>query len=211
MHTNDTNMNAKLYDVKGEVVGDIELSDKIFARPWNPNLVHQALVTQEANARRPWAHTKDRAEVSGGGRKPWKQKHTGRARHGSIRSPLWRGGGVTHGPRKEKIYAKKLNKKMLRGALYAVLSRRLADEELRIVDSLAIDAPKTKALFVVLKGAFGKTMHALLVPAKGNRMLFRVSRNIPRVKTIDAASLNVKDLLRYKHIVIDKAAIADII
>ncbi len=192
-------------------MGEIDLPDAIFARPWNAALVHQALVTQEANRRKPWAHVKTRGEVRGGGRKPWKQKHTGRARHGSIRSPIWRGGGVTHGPAPERDFSKKINKKMLRIALHTILSRRLKDNALRIMDTLAIAAPKTKSASLMLQGALGKTPHALLIPSKENRAIFRASRNIPRVKAVDAASLNVKDLLSYKHILIDKAAVADII
>ena len=117
-------MKAKVYNLKGEVVKETELSDVIFLHPWNSDLVYQALRIQTANRRHPLAHAKNRAEVSGGGRKPWKQKGTGRARQGSIRSPIWKGGGVTHGPTKEKIFARKLNKKMLRGAIHSVLAKR---------------------------------------------------------------------------------------
>ena len=116
-------MKINIYNLKKEKAGEIELSDRIFGVKWNADLVHQALNTQLANRRQPWAHAKDRAEVSGGGKKPWKQKGTGRARHGSIRSPLWIGGGATFGPSKERNFAKKINIKMKRLAIFSVLSR----------------------------------------------------------------------------------------
>src|SRR3989344_2260366 len=139
-------MKTQIYNLKGESVGEIDLSDKIFNQKWNPDLVHQVLRVQLSNARSPWAHAKNRAEVSGGGKKPYKQKHTGRARHGSIRSPIWKGGGVTFGPRNDRDFSKKINKKMSRIALHSILSRKLIDGELRIIDSLEISQPKTKEL-----------------------------------------------------------------
>lgn len=202
-------MKTQIYNLKGEAVGQVDLSDDVFAAKWNPDLVHQALRTQMANARKPWAHVKDRSEVRGGGRKPWKQKHTGRARHGSIRSPIWKGGGVTHGPRKEKDYSLKINKKMLRGAIYSVLSKKLADQELKVVDSLKLNSHKTKELAMALKNISNK-MSTLLVPAKGNKEIYMASANIPKVKSLSANSLNVKELLQYKNVLIDKGAILEI-
>ena len=120
-------MKSQVYNLAGKEVSEIELPDAIFNRDWNADLVQQLIVSQMANARHPWAHAKGRAEVSGGGKKPWKQKHTGRARHGSIRSPIWKGGGVSHGPVKMRSYAVKVNKKMLSAGLAVVLSRRLKD------------------------------------------------------------------------------------
>lgn len=199
-------MKTQVYNLKGDVVGDIELSDKVFAREWNPDLVHQAVLAQAANRRLPWAHAKNRAEVSGGGRKPWKQKHTGRARHGSIRSPIWRGGGVTHGPLKDRSYEQKINKKMLRVAIHSVLSKKLAEGELRVVDSLNLEVPKTKALF----GAIKKFLPALLVADSQNKAINRASRNIPRAKSLNGASLNVEDLMKFKTILLDKSAVVEI-
>lgn len=199
-------MKTKIYNLKGETTGEIELSDKIFARPWNADLVHQILIAQQANRRIPWAHTKGRGEVSGGGKKPWKQKHTGRARHGSIRSPIWRGGGVTHGPIKEKDYSQKINKKMLRAALYSVLSKKLADGQLKVMDSLELEAPKTKIVSQFVKNY----LPALLVPATGNKNIYRASRNIQRLKSLNGASLNVGDLLKYKNVWLDKKAVEEI-
>ncbi|MFH0712566.1 MAG: 50S ribosomal protein L4, partial [Candidatus Jorgensenbacteria bacterium] len=117
-------MKAEVYNKENKKVDTIELSDRVFGAKWNPALVHQVLVSESANRRKPYASTKDRSEVRGGGRKPWAQKGLGRARHGSIRSPIWVGGGVTHGPRPEKDYGKKINKKMKRTAIYSVLSKK---------------------------------------------------------------------------------------
>jgi len=203
-------MKTDLYNQKAEKIGTIELPDRIFARPWNPDLVHQALRTQLANRRRTTAHTKGRGEVRGGGKKPWRQKGTGRARHGSIRSPLWKGGGVTHGPVKEKKYALKINKKMRQGAIFSVLSRRLQEGELKVVDSLEVGAGKTKSLIAAL-GAFFKTKsNALLIPQPKNKNIYQASRNLPKVKSLDPRALNVYDLLKYKQILLDKEAIPEI-
>jgi len=203
-------MKAKIYNLKGEAVGDIELKDEIFARPWNADLVHQAALTQSANRRQPLAHTKNRAEVSGGGIKPWKQKHTGRARHGSIRSPIWRHGGVTHGPRKDRNFEQKINKKMLRAALFSVLSKRLALGELKIVDSLETGSLKTKELVGKLNIFLNKKLNALLVPTAANKNIYKASRNIPKVKALNPAALNVEDVLKFKQIVVDKEAVTAI-
>src|SRR3989339_233673 len=129
-------MKTQVYNLKGEKVGDIELSDKIFARDWNPDLVHQVMLAQAANRRHPWAHTKNRGEVRGGGIKPWKQKHTGRARHGSIRSPIWRGGGVTHGPRNEKNYSRTIPRGMRVKALFMALSDKVVDGKFIVLETL---------------------------------------------------------------------------
>ena len=203
-------MKTKVYNLKGEVIGETELPDNIFARPWNADLVHQAVITQQANRRKPIAHAKGRGEVRGGGRKPWKQKHTGRARHGSIRSPIWKGGGVAHGPKKEKIFARKINKKMLRAALYSALSKRLADGELKIIDSLQLEAPKTKILAGQLNVFLKKTLNALLIAALGNKNIYRASANLPKVRSIATNSLNIEDILKYKNVLIEQKAISEI-
>jgi len=199
-------MKTQIYNLKGDQVGEMDLNDKIFARNWNPDLVHQALLAQQSNRRKPWAHVKTRGEVSGGGKKPWRQKGTGRARHGSIRSPIWVGGGVTHGPRNERDYTKKLNKKMLRAAIYSVLSKKLNDKELRIVDAFNFEKSKTK----LMHGAIKNFLPALVVPSTGNKIVHRVTRNIQRAKTINGASINVEDLLKYKTILIEKRAVEEI-
>ena len=122
-------MQIDLYNAGGSIIGKADLPEKMFGQKWNPDLVHQVLAAQESNARKPLAHAKGRGEVRGGGKKPWRQKGTGRARHGSIRSPLWKGGGVTHGPTKERNFEKKINKKMRRAALFSILSRKTKEQE----------------------------------------------------------------------------------
>ena len=204
-------MKTDLYNFSGKVVGDIELPDAVFAHSWNADLVHQALLTQVANRRQTTAHTKNRAEVSGGGKKPWRQKGTGRARQGSIRSPIWRGGGVAHGPRKEKVFENKINRKMLRGAIHSVLSKRLKLNELKVVDSFELATPKTKEINLALKNFFkdSEKISVLLVVTPNDKKTYLASRNIPKVKSLPADSLNVEDLLKYKNILVDqKAAMA---
>jgi large subunit ribosomal protein L4 len=127
-------MEAKIYNIQGKEAGNITLPENIFGLPWNADLVHQVVTAMQANARGPVAHTKDRGEVRGGGRKPWQQKGTGRARHGSIRSPIWKGGGITHGPRNDKIYAQKVNRQARQKALLVALSRKYKDGEIVFVD-----------------------------------------------------------------------------
>src|SRR5437868_4100503 len=137
-------MKADVYNLNNEVVGTVELPENIFGARWNSVLVKQVLEAQLANRRIPWAHTKSRGEVRGGGKKPWRQKGTGRARHGSTRSPLWVGGGVTHGPRNDKNFERKVNAKMKAKALYTILSRKLKDGEVVFIDSLSLSQPKAK-------------------------------------------------------------------
>lgn len=200
-------MKAPLYNIAGKTVGEIELSDAVFDCPWNPDLVQQIVVGQAANMRRPWAHAKGRGEVRGGGKKPWKQKHTGRARHGSIRSPIWKGGGVSHGPVKARSYTVHLNKKMMSAALASVLSERLRAGELKIIDALPADIAKTKLMANALR-ALTPTLHALLIPSLQNRLIHRSAANLPRVSIRSPQSFSVTDLLRSKQILLDKDAVA---
>src|SRR3989344_2199437 len=200
-------MKTQVYNLEGLAVSEIELPDGLFAREWNADLVHQVAVAQKANARSPWAHVKGRGEVRGGGRKPWKQKHTGRARQGSIRSPIWKGGGVSlHGPNKERSYEQKVNKKMKMGALAAVLSKRLSDAELKIVDSLPSDISKTKLLMKALM-KMAPEKNALLIPGMDNKNIYRASRHLSKVAAISPRRLNVVELLKYKKILLDKDAV----
>lgn len=195
-------MEAEIFNQNGEKIGKTELPSEIFEVKFNPDLVWQVVVSQAANKRLPWAHTKDRSEVSGGGRKPWPQKGLGRARHGSIRSPLWRHGGVTFGPRKEKIYKKKIPKKMKRKALFMVLSQKVKDKELILVDELKVEKPKTKFFYQILKKLPLKKINALIALPKSDRNLILAARNIPKVKTILAKDLNCLDLLSFKYLVL---------
>jgi large subunit ribosomal protein L4 len=155
-----------------------------------------------ANKRKTIAHTKTRAEVSGGGRKPWPQKGLGRARHGSIRSPLWRHGGIAFGPRKERVFKKKIPKKMKRKALFMVLSQKLKDGEIILVKELKIEKPKTKIFFNILKKLPLKKSSALIALPKVDRNLVLASRNIPKIKTILAKDLNCLDLLSFKYLIL---------
>ncbi len=208
-------MKADVYNLNNEVVGSMELPAEVFGAKWNATLVKQALDAQVANRRAPWAHVRDRSEVSGGGKKPWRQKGTGRARHGSTRSPIWVGGGKAHGPRNDKDYSQKLNKKMKRVALFTALSRKAKDGEIKIFETLAIDAPKTKVLTTTLKGAIslakgGKRYDVLLVSDVTNKNLFRAASNLVKTKALAADSLNIFDILNHKNLFIDKEAIVAI-
>ncbi len=208
-------MKTELYNQKAEKVGTVELPDRVFAAAWNPQLVYQALNAQVSSSRDVLAHAKGRGEVSGGGKKPWKQKHTGRARHASTRSPIWKGGGVAHGPSKDRNFTKKINKKMRQAAIFSVLSKRLKDGEVKFIDSLSFDKPKTKLASDFLK-VFLKSekdakkatrINALIVPDQANREIYRVTRNLQNVKSLNANALNVYDLLKYRKIILDKQAI----
>ena len=201
------------YNIKGEKTGTTKLLPEIFDVKMSPDLVHQAVVAQIANRRQVLAHTKDRGEVRGGGRKPWRQKGTGRARHGSIRSPLWRGGGVTFGPNKERVYKKKINKKMKRKALFMVLTSKVKDNELMLLDKLEIKEPKTKIMAEALKNLFKKDKKdkkqtgVLVVISKKDENIIKATRNISKAKVLRADSLNVLDLLSFKYLLLDKEAI----
>jgi len=205
-------MKVKVYNQKGEEVGTTVLPKEVFEREVNPDLIHQVAVCMMANQRQPWAHTKDRGEVSGGGRKPWRQKGTGRARHGSIRSPIWVGGGVAHGPRKEKKYKKRIPKKMKRQALLSVLSGKVKDNELVVLDKLEIDAPKTKKMAEIIKNlkekakVIEKKSLLIAIPKKDDNII-RSAYNIPKVEVIEARNLNVLELLKYKYLVLPKDSI----
>ena len=203
-------MKVNLYDQKNKKVGDLDLPDQIFGVKWNPDLVHQAIVAQLANRRKPFAHAKDRAEVRGGGKKPWRQKHTGRARVGSIRSPLWRGGGVTHGPLKERNFEQKINKKMKKLALFSALSKKLKDNEIIFVNDLKLENHKTKNMANLIRLFFKKPQSLLIVPEKGNRNAFIAARNIPKTDILNSESLNVYDCLTHKNFLIEKEVVSEL-
>jgi large subunit ribosomal protein L4 len=208
-------MKTDVYNLKNEVVGSMELPASVFGAKWNDVLVKQVLEAQLSNARAPWAHAKDRSEVRGGGKKPWRQKGTGRARHGSTRSPIWVGGGKAHGPRNDRDYSQKINKKMKRVALFAVLSRKAKDGELKVFDTLALEAPKTKiaatALTAVLAPKKGeKRFDVLLVTGTGSKDLSRATGNLQKTQAIGADSLNIYDILNHKNLFIEKGAVETI-
>jgi large subunit ribosomal protein L4 len=200
-------MLVNTYNQNGEKVGQARLPSEIFDVKTNPDLLHQVVVAQMANRRQIVAHTKTRGEVRGGGRKPWRQKGTGRARHGSIRSPLWKGGGVTFGPRKEKIYKQKINKKMARLALFMALSSKAKDNELLILEDLKIEKPKTKLMAEILNKLPSKSKSVLIALPKKEETIIRATSNIPAIQTIEARNLNALDLLSYKYLLMPKEAI----
>ena len=200
---------TKTYNSEGKESGEMELPDSVFGVELVDDLVHQAVVAQMANSRQVLADTKDKGEVRGGGRKPWKQKGTGRARHGSSRSPLWKGGGVTFGPTTDRNFSKRINKKMKMKALFMVLSGKLKDEEIIVVDDLKINKTSTKAMKNIFKNLpiKGKVLLSL---DKSNQNILDSVKNIPEVSVIASDSLNVVDLLKNKVLVINKKGIEKI-
>lgn len=205
-------MKVPLYNTGAETIGEVELPDAIFNYRWNPDLVHQAVVMYAANIRRPIAHTKTRGEVRGGGKKPWRQKGTGRARHGSTRSPIWIGGGVTFGPRNDKEYGKRMNKKMRRRALASALSEYIRRGNLKVVQGLGVEAPKTREAQKILTNFFGQSKwpSVLFVPRANEKNFLRASRNIPKTDVASSASLNTHTLTQHQRILIDKEVIGEI-
>ena len=200
-------MKFPVYSQKGEKIEEFELPKEIFDVKFNPDLVHQVVVSQMANRRKSIAHTKDRGEVSGGGRKPWKQKGLGRARHGSIRSPLWRHGGVTFGPRKEKVYEKKIPKKMRRKALFMVLSEKARSNSLILLKNLDIKEPKTKLAREVLKNLPINDQSALVALPSMDKNLILSLNNLPNIQSIQAKDITALDLLSFKYLIMLKDAI----
>lgn len=204
-------MEAKVFDTKAKEVGKVKLPEAIFGLPWNADLVHQVVRSMQDNARTPVAHAKDRSDVRGGGKKPWKQKGTGRARHGSRRSPIWVGGGVTHGPSNERDYSKKINKKMKTKALYTTLAQKNKDGEIIFIDKLAFDKPEAKSGKAIMD-AFAKVKGFEGVSKKHNALFIALSekddnaalsfRNFGNVEVNEVRNLNPLQLLNNKFIVI---------
>ncbi|MCA9360411.1 50S ribosomal protein L4 [Candidatus Kaiserbacteria bacterium] len=208
-------MNAKVYSREGKETGSVTLPEAVFGVAWNADLVHEVVVGMQANARVSTAHTKDRSEVRGGGKKPWRQKGTGRARHGSNRSPIWTGGGVTFGPRSEKDYSVKINKKVRAKALASVLSKKLADNEVLFVDSLKMEEPKTKEakaiVAAIAKGADQASLAtkrknaAIVVLADRSLATEKSFRNFGNIEVVMAKDINPVELLTYKYVVVADA------
>lgn len=211
-------MNAKIYSVEGKDAGSVELPESVFGAAWNPDMVHEVVTGMQANARAGTAHTKDRSEVRGGGRKPWKQKGTGRARHGSRRSPIWAGGGVAHGPRNEKDYSVKINKKVRAKALASVLSKKFTDNEVIFVEALMMPEPKTKTAKAVLTSLATAAGQAQLATKRKNAAVVVLSgrdiateksfRNFGHIEVVQAKDINPVDLLTYKYVVVTNPAAA---
>ena len=198
------------YNQKGEKTVQTELPAEIFDIKMNSDLVHQVVVSQMSNRRKVIAHTKNRGDVRGGGKKPWRQKGTGRARVGSNRSPIWRGGGITFGPTKERNFKKIIPKKMKRKALLMVLTQKLKDKELIVLDNLKIEKSKTKIMFDIINNFPCKTKSCLIALSEMDKNTILGARNIPKTATIQAKDLNCLDLLNYKYLMIPKDAIKTI-
>ena len=206
-------MEAKIYNQKGAEAGKIVLPERVFSAKWRADLVHQVVEGMRSNKRAGTADTKDRGEVSGGGKKPWKQKGTGRARHGSSRSPIWVGGGVTHGPLAEKNYKRKISKKMRAQALFSVLSKKLKDNEILFVDSLTPTKINTKVALEVMKNlskasgfkplAASKKPRVLTALYERNEKAEKSFRNLPQLEIVFLKNLNPLDVLNYQYLLIE--------
>ena len=208
-------MNTKVYSQKAEPLHDLDLSEKVFGLTVNQDLIHQALLAQQGNERQNLADTKDRSEVSGGGKKPWKQKGTGRARVGSSRSPIWIGGGVTFGPTSDRNFSKKINKKMRQKALAMVLSNKVASNALVVLDNLEVAEFKTKNFEAILKAIETKILKderrdVLVMSESKNEKLKYSARNLPGVMMINLENINIVDLLKSRYLVTTEAAIKNL-
>lgn len=205
-------MQTNLYNQNAESVGKANLPDSVFAVPMNKDLLYQIVTSQMGNKRQVIAHAKGRNEVRGGGKKPWRQKGTGKARHGSIRSPIWKGGGVTHGPTKERIFKKKINKKMARKALFIALSSKARDRELVVVEGLKLQNWKTKEMAKIMSrvSELFSAKHGSLLLVTDKKLgdtVERVTRNLPKVDVMEAKNLNALDVLGRKNMILLKDSI----
>lgn len=206
-------LEAPVYSQAGKEVETVKLPESIFAVPWKADLVHQVTVSLMSNKRTNLAHTKDRSEVSGGGKKPWQQKGLGRARHGSTRSPIWVKGGVAHGPRNEKNYERKVNKKMKAKALFTIISKKFRDGEVFFLDTLKLSAPKAKEGLAVLKSLSKIKGGEQILSKKANSTYIAVSkkdinldrglRNFGNIKLDELRNINPLDILNYRYLIIE--------
>jgi len=210
-------MKTAVYNlISAQKTGDMELKDEIFNIDIKPEVVHQVFVSIASNQREPIAHTKDRGEVRGGGKKPWKQKGTGRARHGSTRSPIWVGGGAAHGPKSEKDYSSKINKKVKAKALATVLSKKFADTEMIFVDALTLAETKTALAKTAIKALAAGTGNTDLATKRKNAALVVIPtrdeavemsfRNFGNIEVMQAKDINPVDLLTYKYVIVANPA-----
>lgn len=205
-------MNTNIYSQDGKETGKLTLPEAVFGVAWNADLMHEVVVLMQGNARTSTANTKDRSEVRGGGRKPWKQKGTGRARHGSNRSPIWAGGGVAHGPTSDKIYTRKINKNVKAKALAVMLSKKFADGEMLFVDSLSFAVPKTADAKNVVKALAVGAAQPTLATKRKNTALILISKrdenveksfeNFGNMEVAHVKDVNPVDLLTYKFVVV---------
>ena len=199
---------VKLYDMKAKEVGTLELADALFNVEYNESVIHQAVVARLANERQGTKSTLTRSEVRGGGAKPWRQKGTGRARQGSIRSPQWVKGGVVFAP-KSRDFSKKMNAKAKAVALFSALSQKVRDDEIIFVDEIKVSTAKTKEMVAFLK-AFSLEKTVLLVMDNSDEAVLRASANIPEISTISASQINTYDVVKNAKIVMSKQAVQQI-
>ncbi|MEK7669220.1 MAG: 50S ribosomal protein L4 [Patescibacteria group bacterium] len=203
-------MESKIYNQTGKEVGTIKIPEAIFGLKWNEALVHQVATSMASNERTPIAHTKNRGEVAGTGKKPWRQKGTGRARHGSRRSPIWVGGGVTHGPRNDKDYSRKINKKMKTKALFTVISSKFKDGEVIFLDDISLRVPKTKEAKNIISSlskikeisSLSRRKNAAFITLQAkDETVSKSFSNFGNLEVGQIKDLNVLDILQYKYLI----------
>ena len=203
-------LKAKVYNSEGKESGEVKLDPKVFDIEVNPVVVQQVIEAYVANKRQVLAHTKVMSEVRGGGKKPWKQKGTGRARHGSSRSPIWKGGGVTFGPRKNRNFTKKVNKKVKVKALFMVLSDKFKSDKLIVIDEIKLENRKTKDLLKIIKNIKLDNKKLVIGLGEKNINIQDSAKNIESIKAMAVDSFNIYTLLKYENLVLTKAAIEKI-
>lgn len=206
-------MDQAVYSKEGKEIEKVKLPEGVFGLPWNADLVHQVVTSMLSDARSSIAHTKDRSEVRGGGKKPWRQKGTGRARHGSSRSPIWRGGGITFGPTNEKDYSKKVNKKMKTKALFTILSQKMRDGEVILIDNFTFVDPKTTEAKALIQAVAKGSGHDDLATKRKNAAYIATDTldreakksfdNFGNIKLDEVRNLNPIDILNYKYLLIE--------
>lgn len=199
-------MKADIFDINGKKTGTMELPKQLFGVRWSPDAVRQVVNAYNANSRQSVAHAKTRGEVAGSGIKPWRQKGTGRARHGSRRSPIWVGGGTTHGPRNDKDYSQKINRKMKRFVLASLLSKKHAEGEIFVFENLELKPAKTKTVVTMLKNA-ALPKSVLFVRSSANTTFSRAARNIPKIEIFSEKTLNALVCLSHAAIAFEKSAL----
>ena len=204
-------MEFPLYNKDAKEIGKVDLPKEVFGLDMNADLLHQVVISQMSNRRQVIAHAKGRGEVSGGGKKPWRQKGTGQARHGSIRSPIWKGGGATFGPTKERNFKKKINLKMARKAMLVALSSKVQDHQMVVLDNINLEKAKTKEVALIYKNISkvvdwksGKTL--LVMPVSDSKITLS-TRNLPNFSTAEAKNLNALDILSHKNLLLLKDSI----
>ncbi|HLD34541.1 MAG TPA: 50S ribosomal protein L4 [Patescibacteria group bacterium] len=200
-------MKIKVYNLENQAVGEMELAEAVFGVKIKPEVVHEVFIAQTNNQREPWADTKNRGEVSGGGKKPWQQKGTGRARHGSIRSPIWKGGGVTFGPLTIRNYHTKINKQTRRLAVRMCLSDKVANSVLWILQDFSFAEAKTKMFVNLLKLFPGKSKKFLVLTAGKDEKVMRMTKNLTNIKTVRAEDVNVMDLINWDGVIASQEAV----